>query len=81
VALRKKYDDAFARANAKDLDMPENVKAIYNRGVQAAIAGNYQEALRHLEEARKLQPLNRNILRAIDSANDKLKKISGSAGR
>ncbi|NLP09858.1 PorV/PorQ family protein [bacterium] len=81
VALRKKYEDAFARANAKDLDMPEDVKAIYNRGVQAAIAGNYQEALRHLEEARKLQPLNRNILRAIDSANDKLKKISGSAGR
>ena len=81
VALRKKYDDAFARANARDLDMPDNVKAYYNRGVQAAIAGNYQDALRFLEEARKLQPLNRNILRAIDSANDKLKRSNASTGR
>jgi tetratricopeptide (TPR) repeat protein len=81
VALRKKYDDSFARANAKDLDMPDNVKAYYNRGVQAAIVGNYQDALRYLEEARKLQPLNRNILRAIDSANDKLKRTNASAGK
>ncbi len=82
AAYRNKYEYAYARANAKDMpNMPDNVKALYTRGMQASIAGNYQDALRFLEEARKLQPFNSNILRAIDSVNDKIKRANAPAGK
>jgi tetratricopeptide (TPR) repeat protein len=81
AALRKKYEDAYSRANAKDLPMPANVQAYFNRSLAAARAGNYQDALRFLEEARKIQPLNSNILRAIDSVNEKIKRANAPAGK
>lgn len=81
AALRKKYEDTNARATAKDMGMPDDVKALYNRGLQAAIAGHYVDALRFLEEARKLQPQNINIYIAIDRTTEQLKRTSASTGK
>ncbi len=81
AALRKKYEDTNARATARDMGMPDDVKALYNRGLQAAIAGRYVDALRYLEEARKLQPQNINIYIAIDRTTEQLKRTSASTGK
>lgn len=79
--LRRKYEAANARANAKPMDMPENVKEFYTRGYRALRNKQYEEAIKLYEEARKLQPLNITILRALDYAQEQRAKQNSEASR
>ncbi|MBN1542254.1 PorV/PorQ family protein [candidate division KSB1 bacterium] len=73
-ALRKKYQEAFARANARDMEMTPEVLELYSKGSDAFVRGNYQESLRYYEEALRLQPNNRAILRGIDVVRERMQK-------
>jgi len=75
-ALKKKFEEANVRANAKEMAMPDNVKELYAEGLKAYRAARYDEAVRFFEEARKLQPLNKTILRALDTANEQKQRLS-----
>lgn len=77
-ALKRKYDDANVRANAKEMTMPDNVKELYADGLKAYRLGRYDDAVRYFEEARKLQPLNKTILRALDTANEQKQRLSAA---
>jgi len=74
LSLQQRYDEANARANAKEMTMPDNVRDVYKKGVQAFGQGKYEEAIRYFEEARSMQPLNKNILKALDAARENLQK-------
>ena len=69
--IQQKYEFTHARANATEQTMTPQVKDLYSKGTQAISAGNYDEALQFLEQARKSQPLNKTILGAIDFANER----------
>lgn len=79
-SLQERYEEANARANAKDMTMPDNVRDVYKKGVQAFGLGKYEEAVRYFDEARQLQPLNKNILKALDAARENLQKQSSAQG-
>lgn len=79
-ALRKKYQETFARANARDMEMTPEVLELYSKGSDAFVRGDYQASLRYYEEALKLQPNNRAILRGIDVVRERMQKQqSGSS--
>ncbi len=80
-AIRKKYDEAYARANAREMDMPSNVKDLYLKGSHEFTAGNYDKALEYFESARKLQPFNKTILRAMDVAKEEKRKKEEAMGQ
>lgn len=80
-AIRKKYDEAYARANAREMDMPSDVKDLYLKGSHEFTAGNYDKALEYFESARKLQPLNKTILRAMDVAQEEKRKKQAATGQ
>lgn len=69
--IQEKLEYTRARAEAKELPMTPEVRDLYSKGTRAISAGNYDEALQFLEQARKLQPLNKTILGAIDFANER----------
>ncbi len=72
-AEAKRYlEDAEARAIATIQQMPPNVQAKFARSRILYREGKYREALSLLEEIRKIQPYNKQILDSIDSARDKL---------
>ena len=73
-SLQKKYDDANARANAKNEEMTKQVLDLYRQGVNAYMDGKYEEAITFYEEARKYQPLNKVLFDAIDAARTAKKK-------
>ncbi|HOH06080.1 MAG TPA: PorV/PorQ family protein [bacterium] len=79
-SLQERYNEAKARAEARDMEMPENVRELYRLGAQAYAQHKYDEAVRHFEEARKLQPLNKKILKALDSAKENLQRQSSNQG-
>jgi len=80
-AIRKKYDEAYARANAREMDMPSDVKDLYLKGSHEFTAGNYDKALEYFESARKLQPFNKTILRAMDVAQEQKRKKQAATGQ
>ncbi len=80
LSLKQRYEEADARANAKEMLMPDNVREVYKKGLQAFSAGKYEEAERYFEEARKLQPLNKTILKALDAVRQNLQKQSSAQG-
>ena len=79
-SLQDRYQEAKARAEARDMEMPENVRELYRLGAQAYAQHKYDEAVRYFEDARKLQPLNKKILKALDSAKENLQRQSTTQG-
>ncbi|HNW58872.1 MAG TPA: PorV/PorQ family protein [bacterium] len=79
-SLQDRYKEAKARAEARDMEMPDNVRELYRLGAQAFGTHKYEEAVRCFEEARKLQPLNKKILKALDSAKENLQRQSTTQG-
>lgn len=79
-SLQERYQQARDRAEARDMEMPDNVREIYKLGAQAYAQHKYEEAARYFEQARKLQPLNKKILKALDSAKENLQRQSSSQG-
>jgi tetratricopeptide (TPR) repeat protein len=79
-SLRERYQEAKARAEARDMEMPENVRELYRLGAQAYAQHKYEEAVRYFEDARKLQPLNKKILKALDSAKENLQRQTTTQG-
>ncbi len=79
-SLRERFEEANARANAREMPMPDDVREIYRKGVNAYGQHKYDEAVQYFEQARKLQPLNKNILKALDSARENLQKQNSTQG-
>lgn len=79
-SLQERFREADARANAKEMVMPDNVREVYRKGVNAYGQHKYEEAVQHFEEARKLQPLNKTILKALDSARENLQRQTNTQG-
>ena len=74
TSLRSKYEEANAWANARNMEMPANVKDLYLKGYRAFMNGDYEQAIEFYEQARQQQPLNRTILRALDIAKKQYEK-------
>lgn len=68
------YNDAKARAIATIQKMPPELQQKYVQGVNLTNQGRYEEALQIFEEIRKKQPYNKRILKAIDTAEEKLNR-------
>jgi len=75
--LQRRYREANARANAKQMEMTPEVKALYTQGYRALRDKNYDEAIKYYEQALEIQPLNKTILRALDHARNQ-KRRSGT---
>ena len=80
-AIRQKYEEAEARANAKPQEMTPQVKEWYFKAMNALSDSDYDSALKYLEEARKLQPYNITILRAIDHARAQKRRQNNAGGQ
>ena len=81
-SLRQKYSDMYARANATSGKLTGRAKELYSKGFREFNNGNYKEALNFYEQARKEQPFNKTLLRAIDVAKERLRaKQSSSSGK
>jgi tetratricopeptide (TPR) repeat protein len=72
ATVRKYFDDAEARANAREEKMPAEVNKKYFEAVKLFAAGKYEEALKIWEEIQKIQPYNKHILDGIDSARERI---------
>ncbi len=72
--VRRWYEEAKARALAKDEPLKGEVRAKYLQGLEYFTNGEYEKALQVWEECRKLQPYNKRILDSIDEAREVLKK-------
>ena len=66
-----KHDKLYAEYS-KRINAKKRVEDWFAKGYTAIIAGKYEEALTILEELQKIQPYNKEILDAIDDANDKI---------
>ncbi len=77
--IQKRYREAHARANAKQMEMTPEVKALYTKGYRALRDGNYDEAISYYEQALELQPLNKTILRALDHARNQRRRANTTA--
>ncbi|MBD3385823.1 PorV/PorQ family protein [candidate division KSB1 bacterium] len=71
-SLQKRYKEAEARANARDMEMTPEVEDLFSKGSTAMIKGNLEEALQYYERAKALQPYNRKILRGIDYIREEI---------
>lgn len=77
--LQKRYREANARANARQMEMTPEVKELYTKGYRALRDRDYDMAIQYYEQALELQPLNKTILRALDHArNQKRKAANGT---
>lgn len=74
--IQQKYRYTNDWANATEQTMTPQVRDLYSKGTGAITSGNYDQALEYLEQARKLQPLNKTILGAIDFANERKSRQS-----
>ncbi len=74
TSLRERYEEAEARANARDIEMTPKVEELFSKGSTAMIKGNLEEALQYYEQAKELQPYNRKILRGIDYIREEMAK-------
>lgn len=72
--LQKKYAEADARANARQMELTPEARVLYQQGYRAYRNELYDEAIQYYEQALEIQPLNRTILRALDSAREKKNK-------
>jgi len=72
ATVRRYYDDAEARANARKQPMTPEVKKKYYEGVKLFTAGKYKEALKVWEQIQKIQRYNKDILDGIDLAREKI---------
>ncbi len=77
--LQKRFREANARANAKQMDMTPDVKKLYVNGYNALKDKDYDSAIQYYEQALKLQPLNKTILRALDYARNKKRQAANGA--
>ena len=77
--IQKRYREAHARANAKQMEMTPQVKALYTKGYRALSDGNYDEAINYYEQALEMQPLNKTILRALDHARNQKRRANTAA--
>jgi len=73
-ALKKRYEENNARANAKKMKMTPEVKRLYSEGFKYFRAKEFQKATELFEKALRLQPLNKDILDAIDRTKQELDK-------
>ncbi len=74
ATVRKYYDDAEARANAREEKMPPELNKRYFEAVRLIAAGKYEEALKICEEIQKVQRYNKSILEAIDLARERIEQ-------
>ena len=79
LTLREKYEFIKARAQAKDMPMTLEVETLWKEGMKKALSKQYEEAIRYFERALQLQPLNKTLLDALDSAKEKLLKEKAKA--
>ena len=77
--IKKKYNEANARANARLMDMTPEVARIYTMGVRAVRDAKYDEAIKYYEQALEKQPFNKTILNALDYARDQKRRANSSA--
>ena len=77
--IQKRYREAHARANARQMEMTPEVKALYTKGYRALSDGNYDEAINYYEQALEMQPLNKTILRALDHARNQKRRANTAA--
>lgn len=70
--VKKYYDDAEARANAREEKMPPAVNKKHFEAVKLYAAGKYEEALKIWEEIQKIQRYNKHILDGIDKARERI---------
>jgi tetratricopeptide (TPR) repeat protein len=70
--VRKYYDDAEARANAREEKMMPAVNKKHFEAVKLFAAGKYDEALKIWEEIQKVQRYNKQILDGIDAARERI---------
>ncbi len=76
TAIQKKYNEMYARANAKTKLLTGRAKQFFEKGLAAFTQGRYEEALQNYESARELDPLNLNVLKAIDLCRARLRAQS-----
>ncbi len=72
ATVRKYFDDAEARANAREEKMTPEVNKRHFEAVKLFAAGKYEEALKIWEELQKIQRYNKHILDGIDSAKERI---------
>lgn len=77
-ALLKRYEDNKARANAKKMEMTPEVNSLYNEGYRLFLAKDFENALAKFKQALVLQPLNKELIDAIDLTNRELEKRNKS---
>lgn len=70
--VRKYYDDAEARANAREEKMMPTVNKKHFEAVKLFAAGKYEEALKIWEQIQKVQRYNKQILDGIDAARERI---------
>ncbi|MBD3378291.1 PorV/PorQ family protein [candidate division KSB1 bacterium] len=75
-ALKEKYDQAYARANAVNEDLLPEAQALYSQGSQAFLSGDYEQALQLYQRALKIQPYNSLLLKSIDVTKAKINERS-----
>ena len=66
------YRNALARARGGGKEMVGEVKRKYQEGIRYYRDGLYEEALKVWQEAQELDPFNAEILKAIESAKQKI---------
>lgn len=72
ATVRKYYNDAEARTNARKETMTADVKKKFYEGVKLFTAGKYEEALKIWEDIQKIQRYNKEILDGIDLARERI---------
>jgi len=72
--VKKYYDDAEARANARKEPMSPAIRKKYFEGFKLFSAGKYEQALKIWEEIQKDQRYNKDILDGIDLAREKIQQ-------
>ncbi|MBN1479823.1 PorV/PorQ family protein [candidate division KSB1 bacterium] len=74
--LQRKYKEAHARANARQMEMTPEVARIYTMGVRAFRDEKFDEAIKYYEQALDKQPLNKTILNALDYARNQKRRAN-----
>ena len=74
--VQRKYKEAHARANAKQMEMTPEVARIYTMGMRSLRNGDYDEAIMYYQQALDEQPLNKTILNALDYARNQKRRAS-----
>lgn len=72
--IREKLEFVKARSQAKDMPMTPEVESLWKEGMKKALSRQYKEAIDYFEKALQLQPYNKTLLDALDSAQENLKK-------